>query len=371
MLNPDEKDRYKRHINLNEIGIDGQIKFKQSSVLFIGAGGLGSPALLYSAAAGIGNIGIIDNDIVEKSNLQRQVIHDNYEIGNNKTESAHKRIKRINPNCKVTIFTKRLTVDNALTIIKDFDIVCDCSDNFGTRFLINDSCIILKKPFIYGSVQGFEGQISVFNLKEKSPNFRDLIPEKPKNTNIPSCNEFGVIGITPGIIGILQANEIIKVILKKGNILDGKILVCNLLNMTIKKLNLIADPANKIINDLVIFRSDYENDDYVENKFKVNSISSTEFKKILQKNSKNTIIIDVREKEEFDQSSLKGTISIPLSSMEKDCSFKNIREFCSNKDVYVLCQKGIRSEKASKILLKNEIKAISVEGGLEKIKLIL
>tara|TARA_Y100001978_G_scaffold199287_1_gene213334 strand:+ start:902 stop:2014 length:1113 start_codon:yes stop_codon:yes gene_type:complete len=370
MLTQDEIDRYKRHINLEGVGIEGQLRFKKSSVLFVGAGGLASPALLYLAAAGIGIIGIIDNDKVEKSNLQRQVIHDNGEIGNYKTESAKKRIQKINPNCNIITFSERLSAKNALIIIKEFDIVCDCSDNFGTRFLTNDACVILKKPFIYGSVQGFEGQASVFNLKENSPNFRDLIPNNSRVNDIPSCNEFGVIGVSPGLIGILQANEIIKIILQKGNTLDGKLLVFNLLNMTMKKLNLCANYKNKAIYDLEMYSHDYENEECQSQKINTKKISSVNFKKICKQNSNDIIVIDVREKEEYDKSALKGSISIPLSSLNKKSSFKFIKENSSNKVIYLICQKGIRSERASQILIQNQIEAISIEGGLDQFELI-
>ena len=200
VLSSEERERYKRHLSLEGFGEEDQLKLKNSSVLFIGAGGLGSSAIMYIAAAGIGKIGIADNDKVELSNLQRQIIHNNTEIGNYKTDSAERRIKELNPNCKVRTFTKRINNKNVLEILSKFEIVCDCSDNFGTRYLINDACVILKKPLIYGSVQGFEGQVSVFNFKKNSPNFRDLLPKPPEQGLIPSCADYGVIGVSPGII---------------------------------------------------------------------------------------------------------------------------------------------------------------------------
>ena len=178
-LTLDEKERYKRHLTLKEIGFKGQLKLKNSSVICIGAGGLGSSVLLYLAAAGIGRIGIVDNDQVDKSNLQRQIIHDNNKIGTLKIDSARERIKNLNPNITVVTFNERIKSDNIINIIDEFDIICDCSDNFGTRYLINDACLMLDKPLVFGSVQGFEGQLSVFNLKKDSPNLRDLIPESP------------------------------------------------------------------------------------------------------------------------------------------------------------------------------------------------
>ena len=175
-LNADEQERYQKHLTLKEIGKEGQLKLKNSSVLCIGAGGLGSSVLIYLAAAGIGKIGIVDNDHVEKSNLQRQIVHETNAIGNLKIDSAKKRIKGLNPNIEVFTFDTRIAAENVLEIIQEFDIICDCSDNFGTRYLINDACLILNKPLVFGSVQGFEGQVSVFNLYKNSPNLRDLLP---------------------------------------------------------------------------------------------------------------------------------------------------------------------------------------------------
>ena len=364
ILNSNERERYKRHLLLDGFGEEGQIRLKNSSVVFIGAGGLGSSAMIYAAAAGIGKIGIADDDKVEISNLQRQVIHNNSEIGNYKTDSAERRIKELNPHCKVKTFTTRINNKNAIDILSQFDIVCDCSDNFGTRYLINDACVILKKPLIYGSVQGFEGQVSVFNLKKNSPNFRDLLPNPPEKGLIPSCADYGVMGISPGIIGILQANEIIKILIKKGKVLDGKILIFNLLENNIKKLNLTVSKQAKKIDDLFTNSKDYESEIYCEN---IKRISHIEFKKIYQTNLNEIIIFDVREKDEFQKFSIKGSISLPLSLIKEKNSFEFIKNQSFGKKIYTLCQKGIRSETASKILLQERIETISIEGGIEKI----
>ena len=363
-LNTDERARYKRHLSLVNFGEENQIKLKNSSVIFIGAGGLGSSAIMYIAAAGIGKIGIVDNDKVEISNLQRQVIHNTNEIGNYKTDSAERRIKDLNPHCKVQTFTKRLNSKNAIEMLSQFDIICDCSDNFGTRYLINDACIILDKPFVYGSVQGFEGQVSVFNLKKNSPNFRDLLPKPPEQGLIPSCADYGVIGISPGIIGILQANEIIKIITQKGKVLDGAILIFNLLENNMKKLNLTVSKKSIKINDLITNTKDYESDIYCE---KIKKISHTEFKKIYQANSNEIIIFDVREREEFKKFSIKGSISLPLSLIKEKTSLEFIKNKSVGKKIYTICQQGIRSETASKILFQENIDAVSIEGGIEKI----
>ena len=369
-LSLDEKERYKKHLTLKEIGFKGQLKLKNSSVICIGAGGLGSSVLLYLAASGIGRIGIVDNDQVEKSNLQRQIIHETNTVGNLKINSAQERIKRFNPNIEVTTFNKRINSENVIEIIKDFDIICDCSDNFGTRYLINDACLILNKALVFGSVQGFEGQISVFNLNKKSPNLRDLLPESPVKNNIPSCEEFGVVGVSTGLIGILQVNEIIKIILKKGEILDGKIMIFDLLNMNIKTLNLKSDKLNKNIKNLSQFEDFYKDNECQDN-IKIKKINAKEFNTLYKAKLNKILLIDVREKEEFNKCSIKGSISIPINNLEQKSHLEFIKQESLVKEIFTLCQLGKRSEKASKILMKFRIPSKSIEGGIKKINQII
>ena len=369
-LSLDEKERYKKHLTLKEIGFKGQLKLKNSSVICIGAGGLGSSVLLYLAASGIGRIGIVDNDQVEKSNLQRQIIHETNTVGNLKINSAQERIKRFNPNIEVTTFNKRINSENVIEIIKDFDIICDCSDNFGTRYLINDACLILNKALVFGSVQGFEGQISVFNLNKKSPNLRDLLPESPVKNNIPSCEEFGVVGVSTGLIGILQVNEIIKIILKKGEILDGKIMVFDLLNMNIKTLNLKSDKLNKNIKNLSQFEDFYKDNECQDN-IKIKKINAKEFNTLYKAKLNKILLIDVREKEEFNKCSIKGSISIPINNLEQKSHLEFIKQESLVKEIFTLCQLGKRSEKASKILMKFKISSTSIEGGMKKINQVI
>ena len=369
-LSLDEKERYKKHLTLKEIGFKGQLKLKNSSVICIGAGGLGSSVLLYLAASGIGRIGIVDNDQVEKSNLQRQIIHETNTVGNLKINSAQERIKRFNPNIEVTTFNKRINSKNVIEIIKDFDIVCDCSDNFGTRYLINDACLILNKALVFGSVQGFEGQISVFNLNKKSPNLRDLLPESPVKNNIPSCEEFGVVGVSTGLIGILQVNEIIKIILKKGEILDGKIMIFDLLNMNIKTLNLKSDKLNKNIKNLSQFEDFYKDNECQDN-IKIKKINAKEFNTLYKAKLNKILLIDVREKEEFNKCSIKGSISIPINNLEQKSHLEFIKQESLVKEIFTLCQLGKRSEKASKILMKFKISSTSIEGGMKKINQVI
>ena len=369
-LSLDEKERYKKHLTLKEIGFKGQLKLKNSSVICIGAGGLGSSVLLYLAASGIGRIGIVDNDQVEKSNLQRQIIHETNTVGNLKINSAQERIKRFNPNIEVTTFNKRINSENVIEIIKDFDIICDCSDNFGTRYLINDACLILNKALVFGSVQGFEGQISVFNLNKKSPNLRDLLPESPVKNNIPSCEEFGVVGVSTGLIGILQVNEIIKIILKKGEILDGKIMIFDLLNMNIKTLNLKSDKLNKNIKNLSQFEDFYKDNECQDN-IKIKKINAQEFNTLYKAKFNKILLIDVREKEEFNKGSIKGSISIPINNLKQKSHLEFIKQESLVKEIFTLCKLGKRSEKASKILMKFKISSTSIEGGIKKINKVI
>ena len=367
-LNSDEEERYQKHLTLKEIGHEGQIRLKNCSVLCIGAGGLGSSALLYMAAAGIGTIGILDNDHVEKSNLQRQIIHETNTIGNLKIDSARERIKKFNPNTRLLTYAERISPNNALEIIREFDVICDCSDNFGTRYLINDACLILNKPLVFGSVQGFEGQVSVFNLNKNSPNLRDLLPESPSKNAVPSCAEYGVLGVSTGLIGILQVNEIIKIVLQKGEIIDGKVLIFDLLNMKMKKLNLKCDEVNKKIKNLAQLKEFYSEDECSEKNNKIQRINADEFNCLYKTKPNKILLIDVREYEEFSTSSIEGSISIPLSHLNQESDIEFIQKESLSKEVFVICKSGKRSEKASIILSKFKIQSRSVEGGIEKVK---
>jgi len=279
--------------------------------------------------------------------------------------------KKFNPNCEILIFSERINPKNALELIKEFDVICDCSDNFGTRYLINDSCLILNKPLVFGSVQGFEGQVSVFNLYKNSPNLRDLLPESPSKNASPSCAEYGVVGVSTGLIGILQVNEIIKIILKKGEILDGKILIFDLLNMNMKKLHLKSDQLNKRIKNLSQFESFYDGYEYCEKNSEINSINANDFNSLYKAKPNKILLIDVRENEEFSTSAIKGSISIPLSHLNQESDLKFIQKESLSKEVFTICKSGKRSEKASRILSQFKIQSRSIEGGIEKVKKIL
>ena len=331
-LNSEEIARYARHISLPEIGIKGQEKLKQSSVACIGTGGLGSPLLIYLAAAGIGRIGIVDFDIVESSNLQRQIIHTTSSIGLLKTNSAKQHILNINPYCRVDLFNQKLTSSNALEILEAYDVICDCSDNFPTRYLINDACILLNKPNIYGSIARFEGQVSVFNLKKDSPNYRDLIPTPPPQELIPSCSEAGVMGILPGIIGTIQAAEAIKIITNIGSPLNGRLLIFNALKMHFKELKLKTNPENKNIYQLIDYHS-FCSEVKVENEINsdIKSISIKELRILLSQSSNAIQLVDVRNPDEHHQCSIKGSRLIPLSTIESGEAIHEIKILTAKK----------------------------------------
>ena len=365
-LSSEEISRYARHISLSEIGIKGQTKLKKSSIACIGTGGLGSPLLIYLAAAGIGRIGIIDFDVVESSNLQRQIIHTTSSIGIAKTQSAKTHLLKINPSCQVDLFDQKLSNRNALEILKTYDVICDCSDNFPTRYLINDACLILNKPFIYGSIAKFEGQVSVFNLMEDSPNYRDLIPNPPPKELIPSCSEAGVMGILPGIIGTIQAAEAIKIITNIGNPLNGRLLIFNALKMSFKELTLKSKPENKNINKLL----DYElfcSESKVKNEldFYFKSISVNKLKLLLSQTSNDILLVDVRNPIEHSKCSISGSKLIPLNSIESGEAINEIKKISAEKDLYIFCKSGKRSLIAIKYLKRFGINGINIEGGID------
>ncbi len=367
-LGPEELERYSRHITLSEIGIHGQEKLKASSVLCIGSGGLGSPLLLYLAAAGVGRLGIVDCDQVETSNLQRQIIHSTNSVGKSKVISARNRILEINPFCLVDVFETFLTGENALDIISKFDLVCDCTDNFPSRYLINDSCVILGKANIFGSIDHFEGQATVFNLNIDSPNYRDLVPEPPPPGLIPSCEEGGVIGVLPGLIGIIQATEAIKIITGIGETLDKRLLVFNALTMNFRKLNLLQTEAGKGITRLIDYNEFCSpgrgsNNSPEQDSFP--SISVSELKNQLKTEPENILLLDVRNTEETTNNSIDGAKFMPLKDIQAGEKIELIRELSARKRIYVYCKSGARSIKALIELRNQGIQSINVKGGID------
>ncbi|WP_320666849.1 molybdopterin-synthase adenylyltransferase MoeB [Prochlorococcus sp. MIT 1307] len=367
-LSQEEIARYARHLTLPEIGLTGQKRLKASSVLCIGGGGLGSAVLLYLAAAGVGQIGIVDPDCVEDSNLQRQVLHGVSWLGKPKTASAKERILEINPNCKVKTFQTLLTSKNALDIIPKFDIVCDCTDNFPSRYLINDACVLLKKPNIYGSIAHFEGQVTVFNLNKQSPNYRDLMPDPPPPGMLPSCAEGGVLGVLPGLIGVIQATEVIKILTGIGKPLCGRLLVFNALEMKFRELTLNPSSDQKKIDCLIDYEEFCSLESHAKDSletFSIKSISVQMLKEEIKNDSESIVLIDVRNPKEYELSSIKGAISVPLPSIKNDQAIELIRNMLSNNQrLYAICKSGSRSIQALIELRRHNIQGINITGGM-------
>ena len=367
-LNKEEIERYSRHIILPEVGLEGQKKLKAASVICVGTGGLGSPLLLYLAAAGIGNIGIVDFDIVESSNLQRQIIHGASWVGKLKIESAKNRILEINPTCQVDLYKNRLSSENAIQILKPYDVVVDGTDNFPTRYLTNDACFLLNKPNIYGSIFRFEGQTTVFNY-QGGPNYRDLFPEPPPPGMVPSCAEGGVLGVLPGIIGTIQATETIKVILGSNNTLSGRLLLYNAWDMTFKELKLRSNPNRPVINQLIDYEefcnvsnvSTFKNKD---NSTMISEIAGQHLKKLIDSNSESFVLIDVRNVNERQIAHISGSVLVPLASIEDGTGIPQIRSLIENKRLIVHCKMGGRSIKALEILEKFGIVGTNLKGGI-------
>ncbi len=365
-LSGEEKTRYARHITLPEVGVAGQQRLKAGSVLCIGAGGLGSPLLLYLAAAGVGRIGVVDDDLVEPSNLQRQVIHGTGTVGQAKTSSARSRIKDLNPFCRVEEHGVRLSASNALELVAAYDVVVDGTDNFASRYLINDACVLTKRPFVYGSVQRFEGQVSVFNLGSESPDYRDLVPEPPPQGLVPSCADGGVMGVMPGLIGLIQAAEVIKLITGIGTPLDGRLLLVDGLSMRFRELTLRRRPSRVPIEKLIDYQAFCTAGGSIsgETSNLMKSISVVELKALLDQNQ-DLALIDVRNPAEVEVAVIAGSELIPLSTLESDEVIERIQAIAASQTVYVHCKLGGRSAKAVELLASHGIDAVNVEGGID------
>ena len=342
----EELSRYDRHIIIPDFGFDAQKKLKAAKVLVIGSGGLGSPALLYLAAAGVGTIGIIDFDVVDDSNLQRQVLFGVDEIGKPKVEAAKKRLELLNPFIKIKVYNEQITSKNALDIIRDYDVVADGTDNFPTRYLVNDACVLLGKPNIYASIFQFEGQVSVFNFVNKEgelgPNYRDLYPTPPPPGLVPSCAEGGVLGVLPGIIGSLQALEVIKVITGVGETLSGRFFIFDALNFESRTFKIKRNPSNPVngVNPTITELIDYEQFCGVKAVEKpIKEITARELYD-LQVRGEDIQIIDVREPHEYEIANISGEL-IPLATVSA-----NADKIDRNKKVIVHCKMGGRSAKA-------------------------
>ena len=364
-LSPDERGRYARHLILPEVGLAGQERLKAASVICIGAGGLGSPLLLYLAAAGVGRIGIVDGDAVELSNLQRQVIHGSDALGRSKAKSAAARLHELNPHCRIDVQDVMLDITNVMDLIADYDVVCDGTDNFVSRYLINDACVLSGKPLIYGSVQRFEGQVSVFNCNPDSPNFRDLLPVPPLPGAIPSCSEAGVMGVMPGLIGLLQATETIKLITGIGRCLDGRLLVVDVLSMRFRELTLRRDPDRAPIKELIDCAQFSGLATTAMDPSALETITVMELKALLERDAGNVALVDVRNPAEAEIVVIPSARLIPLATIESGEAIEQIRSLAEGRRLFVHCKLGMRSAKAAQLLAEHGIQATNVTGGID------
>ena len=349
-------DRYNRHIILSEIGQKGQDKLSKAKVLVVGAGGLGCPILQYIAAAGVGTIGIIDFDVVEVSNLQRQILFGSTSLGHNKATAAKKRLSDLNNSITINAYPEKLTFQNAMDLFNQYDIIVDGTDNFETRYLINDACVLTDKPLVFGAIYKFQGQVSVFNYNN-GPTYRCAFPNKPKKDTVPNCSEVGVLGVLPGILGTLQANEVLKIILGVGTVLAGKLLYYNALSnqtttLTVKK------------NDLEIQKVLLNKKEFIKKELETNceiEIKDISIKEVF--NNPNIQFIDVRELHEEPKVDAVSFLQIPLSALEE-----HLDKISNHKEKAFFCQSGIRSRQAISILQKyNFDKCYNIKEGASEI----
>jgi adenylyltransferase/sulfurtransferase len=365
-LSPDQYQRYARHLTLPEFGVEGQEKLLKASVLLIGAGGLGSPLALYLAAAGVGRLGIMDFDVVDLSNLQRQVIHRTQDIGTSKAKSAQRGINDLNPQTKVEIYEEGITSANALQIIAKYDIVIDGTDNFPTRYLVNDACVFLKKVNIYGSIYRFEGQATVFDA-QNGPCYRCLYPEPPPPGEVPSCAEGGVLGVLPGMVAMIQATEAIKVITGMGKSLIGRFVRYDALNMSFRELKLRKDPTCPVCSAQPTITKLIDYDQFCGLKRGESEpaadvrMSVQDYAGLRDKNAEH-LLLDVREPFELAICQIEGNVNIPLGQLPGRLSEI---EGWKSKLIVCQCKSGRRSMKAVETLKKHGFqKPVNLEGGI-------
>src|SRR5947207_10728659 len=366
-LSNEEILRYSRHLIMPEVGMEGQLKLKAAKVLCIGTGGLGSPLALYLTAAGVGTIGLVDFDVVDYTNLQRQIIHSTPDVGRPKLESAEEKLRALNPYVDIRKFETRLTSANALEIFREFDVVADGTDNFPTRYLVNDACVLTGKPNVYGSIFRFEGQASVFATKN-GPCYRCLYPEPPPPGLVPSCAEGGVLGILPGLVGVIQATETIKLIMGIGEPLIGRFLIYDALRMKVRELKLRKDPDCPVCgtHPTVTKLIDYEQfcgiTPAAPEPVKVNNateLTSLELKARLDRGDKVTIV-DVREPNELQINRIQGSLHIPLGDIPK-----RYNELDPDSEYVMQCKSGVRSGKAADFLRSVGFKRVlNLKGGI-------
>jgi adenylyltransferase/sulfurtransferase len=363
-LTQEELARYSRHLNLPEVGLDGQKKIKDSKVLIVGMGGLGNPVSLYLAAAGVGTIGLVDFDVVDVSNLQRQVLFGVDQKNKSKLQSAKERLKNLNPHTTYNLHEVALSSENALNIIKDYDIVVDGTDNFPTRYLVNDACVLLDKPNVYGSIYRFDGQVSIFNYN-KGPCYRCLYSSPPPPELVPSCAEGGVLGVLPGIIGTLQANEVLKIILDIGDLMVNRFLLFDALTMEFNELKITKDEncvicgTNPSITKLIDYKQfcGIQNDDYKQENF--NEITVQELNNLFS-NGQIPTVLDVRENHEVDIAKIDKTLHIPMKEV-----MNRMTELNKNNEIIVLCKSGKRSTEICQLLINNNFNNVkNLKGGI-------
>ena len=355
--------RYARHLTLPEVGPEGQLVLQEASVLVVGAGGLGSPALLYLAAAGIGRIGLIDDDTVDVTNLQRQILHSTSEVGESKAASAERRISDLNPEVTVEAIEGRLDTTNALDIIGRYDIVIDGPDNFETRYLIGDACEILGKPWVFGSIHRFEGQVATFNL-DGGPNYRDLFPEPPEDGLAPNCAEAGVLGVLPGIVGSIQATEAIKPILRIGDSLNGKLLVIDALSMDFRTLGFSKDKSREVVTELKQETVESCSSDVGSPSEMMLVISPEEFVK-RRDSGWDVFLFDVRRSEEEAIATLSGT----ALRIEHNQVPMRMAEIPLDRDIVVYCRTGVRSAAGARYLVSSGLakgEVYNLRGGIHE-----
>jgi adenylyltransferase/sulfurtransferase len=361
-----EIKRYSRHLILPEVGVDGQRKLKAAKVLCIGAGGLGSPVALYLAAAGVGTIGIVDFDVVDYSNLQRQILHTTPDVGRSKLLSAQDKLLALNPDVRVDLYETALSSENALDLFRPYDVIIDGTDNFPTRYLVNDACVLLRKPNAYGSIFRFEGQASVFGV-ESGPCYRCLYPEPPPPGLVPSCAEGGVLGVLPGIIGTIQATEALKLILGVGEPLIGRFLIFDALRMKFRELKLRKDPDCPVCgtHPTVTALIDYEQFCGVAPAVSETSpaddsreITTVDLKARLDRGDR-LVVLDVREPQEYQINRIDGSVLIPLGELGQRYS-----ELDPAVEIVAQCKSGMRSAKAAEFLREKGYRVRNLKGGI-------
>lgn len=351
MLSQEEQYRYSRQLILPEIGVEGQLKLKAAKVLVIGAGGLGCPVLQYLAAAGVGTIGIVDGDAVEESNLQRQVLYTTADIGTNKSLAAKTKIQALNPFIAVAEYPFHVGKENILSLVEAYDIVVDGTDNFATRYLVNDACVICNKPLVFGSIFKFEGQVAVFNYLD-GPTYRCVFPEPPLEGNMPNCATIGVVASLPGIVGTLQANEVIKIITGIGEVLSGRLLLVDVMTMQMQTFTFHAVAKNRSIQQLGNYEYDCAAPD-----------TTISYEALLQMMHETEVqLIDVREPEEHARFHIGG-VNIPLAQLDAQYGQLN-----PSTPIVLYCALGIRSQKAVSILVNRGFaNVVSLQGGINRL----